>query len=1255
MVAAEENSRLLGIGGAVAGGNGNGVGLSLGLGLVTRTVDAYIGNDATVTALGNGSSVTDPFNSSLSGHGVVIDATLTDNNMVFGAGVGIGASGLGVAASAVVDDQTNDTEAYVGQGALVNANNTGSNSEQSIFVHAADVTSNVTVGGSFAAGDGVGVGAAADVETINRTVKAYIGASTVVNAADDVVITAAAPVTISTIAAGLAGSLSSVALAGSAAVLTLTNDTEAFVDNDAQLHVGGTLSLSADRFTNITSTGGAGGLSGGKGGIGVTTSTIVETDTTLATLGCNDQVTALGQGAGVAATDGSRDSNNNLRTPLTLSRLILTAVAGEDLLSIAVGAFGGSSAGVAGSATVNLLTETTKADIGSGSQINTSNVGAGSSQGAYLLADDPTTLNGAAGGLSGGGTAGVGAGAHVLTLSKDTEAFVGSSTTMNVLGSVNVQAISSETLLSIAAELSGAGDLTVDGSVSVIELSPTTIANIGNNDTVTAGGSVQVAAIEADQIGQIAGNLSGSGEVSVGASVAILILDKTTEAFIGTGASVTAGGTGSALTVDDGQFTTDYTTSPSANGVALPALNNSQASDPGLTGQASTSFGTQSLHGVAVTAVSQDSIVTSAISGGAAGSVAVQLVGAVTVPTVTTNAYVGNNATVNSGTSGSASSGSVLVVAGEDFSRLGIAGAVSAAGEAAVDPGADVTTPTLTTTATVGQSAQVNAVGDMQVVAAAAEKYLSVAAGLAVSGTASAAGAVTVLLVNDTTNAYIENGAMVDVGGNLLVAASDDTDLTSVAGTVAIGFEGGGVAGSVAINDFSKDTQAGVQANAIVNALGNSSNSLPAPDGQINSGTAEPTSLKGLAVEASSYEHNLIIVAGGAGGFCGGLAGSVSVEIDKSATDAFIGKGASINGASNNASAAGSSQSVNVSAQNDAQFTDVAGSGAGGFGVGLSGGVDVGVIKNTTTSSIGNNTSVHARDNVSVNAVSTKTVSSTVVSAAAGAFGVAGAVSVWDLGRAFDPNSQRSLQSNDGLSASTGSYADSQINTSGLTGEFSGFNGSGSDSNQDVATGVSNASAMANSAMPSDEISDDLNDNDDDDAPSGTAAASIGNSTTVIAGGNISINGQEELTLTVNSGSAAVGIAGFGGSVAVITIDSTPQATIGSSSTISAGNAGTLRLDAGLSENSTGNAYGGSGGLVGLGAQVVYMTDDSTPTASVGSYTAIPQAGAVLVTATASRDLNSLSIGGAVARGRRRRGLRGRHRGRRFSHGFAWF
>ena len=509
---------------------------------------------------------------------------------------------------------------------------------------------------------------------------------------------------------------------------------------------------------------------------------------------------------------------------------------------------------------------------------------------------------------------------------------------------------------------------------------------------------------------------------------------KTTEAFIGSGSLVTGKGAGtvgahtgsftSASTADTASQTvaagSDPTALRGANlGVAAPGapssghdLSSDSSADgfdsDRLTRQRTVSADTRQVSGVAVTAVNQDRIKSFGVSGGASGTVAVNVSGGVDVLTNRTSAHVDGGAVVNGAAGSAAAAQSVLVAAGNDYQRLGVVASLAVSGGVSAAASADVSIVDNSADAHVADGATVNAARDIVVAARNSGSALTVAAG-AGGGIVGIAGAVTTLVLTDTTHAYIGNsagstaaGAHAVAGGNVLVSASDDTDILTVAGAVGIGAVG--VGGSVTVNVVDKDTQAWIGDHASVDGKGNGAGLVGVYTGdKTGDGTAIKTgaadAAHGVVVQAASSEKLFTVAAAAGGSVYFGLAGGVAVETFHSATTAHIGAGALVNKAADNATAASSAQSVIVGAVNDVRAFAFGGGLAGGF-AGIGGGVDVGVVRNDTNAYIGDGAQVAARNDVALNALANRHIDTIAVSAAGGAVALAGSVSVWSIGDA---------------------------------------------------------------------------------------------------------------------------------------------------------------------------------------------------------------------------------------------------------------
>jgi hypothetical protein len=1244
-VTARDDTRLQNVAGGAALSLGNvGVGVSAAVNVITNSTKAFLGADTRADAPGAITVEADASFAPVTG-----DLPTDPLNL---AAAGALSKGVSVAGSAAVNVLSDTTLAYIRPGARINTVTSGG-SGQNVSVSATDDTTIRDKAGGFAAGlSNLAFGLGLDVNIITqKDTEAYIGSSAAdpsnVRAGGNISVQANTKEDISSLAAQV-GASQSLGLAGAVVVNVLGSnqplDTQAYVGDSATVSAQGSISLSALDDRPLTLTAGAAGIGISTGGIGTSNATLVANDATLAFVGRNAHIAALGKNS--VAPVSVLTGRNGTPVSASMHGLSLTAVSSLNLLSVAAGAAGAGNVGVAGSATVTVLTDKTLAYVDQSTTINGNNAGAGTAQDVNLLASDNTTIKDAAGSVAVGiGAGGVGAGADVEVLSKDTEAYLAPSVTARATEHVLVSAVSHEDLLSIAgsAGVSPGGNVAIAGATSVATATLTTKAYVGANATVGAGGNVVLGANDDSNVNVVDGTLAANGNVgtSIAGSVAIPIISKTTQAYIGAGATVDALGTMGPSTVRTGTFTASFVTPNSGDPVAPPREHNSDATGDIFTKLRVVTPDTTNVQGVAVSATATDQVRTVAASLGVAPlGVGVSVVGSVYLPTTTTTAYIGQGAKVNTGAAAGgtpAAAQSVLVGAGSDYYHLGVSGS-GAAGLAAANPGWDVLVSTNVTKAYVDQFAQVNAQRDVKVQASQGGSLVSFVAGLGV-GAAAVTGSATVVTIHDTTDAFIGAGAQVNAGGNVLVKAKDDTGSSMLVGAAALGIGSVGAGGALGLNLITKDTEAFLDAGAVVNAKGKNSTAMPVFDGNVDAtnGITSNKTINGLAVQADSGTGVFSIGVAGAGGFFGGLAGAVTVSIIQADSKAFIGSGARVN---QGVTGADPTQSVDVGAGNDASIRGIDGAVGASLGGSIAGGVDVGLIRNNTAAYIDTGAHVSANRDVDILALSRKTGDSLAVSAAAGAVGIAGAVAVYaldgNLDTAGSTDAAKSLKSNSGNGATTGGYADQDASAQAITSQLGGYQGQ-DDSSTQVMNAVRNAGTTVQQTTPKNATSSALGASV---TPEGTSA-SVRSSAMVSAGRNVQVSANDLVELNLVAGSGALGAVGVGGSVVVAHIASDTNAYLDSGATVAAG--GNVLVLAGFRETGsnpsvglTGEAYAGSGGLVGLGAQVVEINDDSQQNAYLNNGAIVTKANLVDVGAGDVAQFNADAFGveaGALAAG----------------------
>jgi hypothetical protein len=382
----------------LAVGNNAG-GATIGTSDILNHVYAYIEN-STITTTGTG--------------GVAVAASEEAKTVTIAFGVAA-AGRFALGGSVGVNVTSNVVDAHISKGSVVQSAGT-------VEVKATDTTSVFAGTGGLAAGGTAAAGAALATNKIADTVTAYIDSSTVSASAGDVRVEAASTPTVDAGTVGGAASLE-VAVAGSITVSIIDDTTQAYISGaTTQVTADGNVVVSAFQDLHVGT--GSGGFSGaGSAAVGLANSTVTTDDVTEAYIGTG--VTAIGRGNGAAyqAYTGKKDSSG---APITedFHGVSVTSVSFQDVLSLAVGGAGGGTAGIAGSATVEVLNETSKAHVDAGAQINVDTTTPNPNQGVNIHATNYTRVLSGAGAVGGGGTVGVGAGIDVGVIIKHTEAYI---------------------------------------------------------------------------------------------------------------------------------------------------------------------------------------------------------------------------------------------------------------------------------------------------------------------------------------------------------------------------------------------------------------------------------------------------------------------------------------------------------------------------------------------------------------------------------------------------------------------------------------------------------------------------------------------------------------------------------------------------------------------------------------------------------------------------------------------------------------
>ena len=430
-------------------------------------------------------------------------------------------AGAGVAGLHVI---STDTKAYIGNQEDKDVTDAGKAElvdAGDVSVTAKDTTKLTTSGGSGAvSGTGAG-GLSAAVEVVNKKAAAYVGNHASV-AGKSLSVQAENTSDSKTAAAGL-GVGGTAGVAGAASETFVTHVTDAHVGKAARVTTSGDAAVQA--ISSFKQGAGAGGLGGGEtAGIGLANSTVSMSADTKAHV-----------------DGGAKVTGKNVR------------VAADHTTDITYATIAGGLAGTAainGAVGVNVLDTKTKAYTEDNTELTAT--GTADTDGIAITASDATKLHGGNGGaaigLAGGGA---GLALSVMNLTKDTEAYAGKAAKLDAKGQISLDAQNSEDLFNLSLQAAGGSYAGLAGATNVMNLTAITKAytDTGVEINQKAGygkdGSKDVSLTATHEVKEMKNTVtaaSGSGGASVGAAVDVGNIKTQTNAFLGDGNKVAAGG-----------------------------------------------------------------------------------------------------------------------------------------------------------------------------------------------------------------------------------------------------------------------------------------------------------------------------------------------------------------------------------------------------------------------------------------------------------------------------------------------------------------------------------------------------------------------------------------------------------------------------------------------------------------------------------------------------------------------------------------
>ncbi len=436
--------------------------------------------------------------------------------------------------------------------------------------------------------------------------------------------------------------------------------------------------------------------------------------------------------------------------------------------------------------------------------------------------------------------------------------------------------------------------------------------------------------------------------------------------------------------------------------------------------------------------------------------------------------------------------------------------------------------------------------GGVQITSRTFEDILTVSAAGSISKNISFAGSGNVIYLESSNSSYIEKST-VKSEGNLDVVAEDTVkvgdkdqdgnyDAGAVAGSVSVGGTTVGVGGSVNLVNIKNKTHAYI--------IGSTTDSISTTN-----------------VSATSDKLISMYAANVAASATAGIGGSVNILIVSSDTKALIGADDSGNGSSVNSSFRGSTQAVNISSTDKTDYKGGVGSGEVSKLIAAGGAVDVAIINVKNRAYVGENSNIRADNSIGISSYTENKVDSTVIAFGGGLGGVAGSVSVSNIGKAFDADQ-------DEATGDIGGSIDNSINT--YTDLDSG--------NQDVNNDLTDAKAGLS-------VSDTV---DPGASFESVTASFVGKNSYLSSGsGGIRINATESTVMSSVVGAIAGGAVGVSGSVSVQKNYANIFSYADTGSVLSS--TGNISLNAYKTVGAGLNTYAGSGGGVTLGAAVSYL------------------------------------------------------------------
>ncbi len=236
-----------------------------------------------------------------------------------------------------------------------------------------------------------------------------------------------------------------------------------------------------------------------------------------------------GVGASVAYNKiANRTDSKVMSSTLTHDgTLTLSAVNDADIKS-AAGSIGASKSnlGASGTVAINVIRNEVEASVRGSSNVE-SNVNGS----INIKAEDASRIESLGGAVGAAKAVGFGGGLAYNLIDNQIEAFIDDSQIVTA-GSLQILAVSTGRIRTIAAGGAGAKKLALAGGVALNSITTTIDAYVSNSQKIEATGSILVSATDSSSIGALAGGAAGAGKVAIGAAVSTNDISNTIEAYV---------------------------------------------------------------------------------------------------------------------------------------------------------------------------------------------------------------------------------------------------------------------------------------------------------------------------------------------------------------------------------------------------------------------------------------------------------------------------------------------------------------------------------------------------------------------------------------------------------------------------------------------------------------------------------------------------------------------------------------------------